>query len=576
MKKLIALFLLVLIGVVSSYAQPQIDHVKRTYIGSDGKLYINKALPVYLWLTTSPTDKSEGILLKSEQESKYTNPMYFDTEGLNNIKHEYAVDQNTKEVVNPPLIVNYDVYVDGVAPYSSSTFSPAPKYVSGGVIYYGKGLTVDLHSTDAVSGIENIHYSINAENYKDYTSTIAMDEEKTYVFKYYGSDNVGNAENSTTKNYIVDLNPPKTNHSVSEPKLGDIISPKADITLSFSDNLSGVKNTKYDFDSRNSNYYSVPITLWGLNDGNHSLTYYSTDNVLNKEPPITYNFYLDKIAPVVTQEIVGDQYHGNYKFISSRTNIKLSATDNKAGVDKIFYSIDATGQNTYNNEFLIPSTDGIHTIGYWGVDKVTNLAERKYLTVYMDNSTPKTYITYGNPQFFDRDTLFINQNTPLTLVPYDAAAGIQKTEYSINSGGNNTYSSSFKIPEEGYKTIDFYSTDKVNNQEGTKTSHCLVDNTPPIIYIKFSIDPIGKKGNLNIYPSYTRMYVAATDIKVGTASIQYSVNGSAMREYSSPYTLDPSEIPHFLKKNQKYTIKVQAKDKLGNQSDQSIEFYIAN
>jgi len=573
MKKIIFALLTLLISVLTLFGQQQLNHEKRTYIGPDGKFYINRALPVYLWLSTSPTDKSNATQLKSSTEPNYSNPMYFDTEGINNITHEMAVDQTTKAVVDKT--VNFQVYADGIAPYSTSSFSPAPKFVSDGIIYYGKGLTVTLKSTDEVSGVEKTYFSINGENYQDYSSIIPMDKEQAYILKYYASDFVGNAENPTTKKYTVDLSAPKTNHSVSQPKLDDIISPKANISLSFSDNLSGVRNTRYYFDNNAPLFYGVPITLWNLTDGNHNLTYYSTDNVSNVENKVVYSFYLDKTPPVVTQDIVGDLSITDCKYISSRTKIKLSATDNKAGVDKVFYSIDVGGQLTYGDQFLVPNNDGQHTITYWGIDKVTNLAAKKYLTVCMDNTNPATHITYGNPQFFDRDTLFINKLTPVTLHPNDGGSGVLKTEYNINNNGNSKYSSSFKIPEEGYKTIGFFSTDKVNNVETQKTSHCFVDNTPPVIYVRFSIDPIDKRDGLNVYPNYTRMYVAATDKQVGTQEIMYSVNGSPMKLWSSQYTLDASEVQHFTTKNKKYVVKIQSKDKLGNMSEYTIEFYVS-
>jgi len=346
--------------------------------------------------------------------------------------------------------------------------------------------------------------------------------------------------------------------------------------LSFNDNLSGVRNTKYYFDSRSALGYYSPITLWNLRDGDHTLTYYSTDNVSNVEEKKVYKFYLDKIPPVVSQQIVGDQFFGNCKYISARTTIKLTATDNKAGVDKIFYSIDGSGQNTFTDNFNVPSKDGRHTIAYWGVDKVTNLASKKYLSVCMDNTKPATSIGYGRPQFFDRDTLFINKTTPVTLYPRDYGSGVAKTEYKINDGGTNTYSSAFKIPEEGFKTINFWSTDKVNNVEDAKTSKCFVDNTPPTIYVNFSIEPIDKKDGLNVYPNYTRLYVGATDDHVGTAEIMHSINGASWKDYSSPYTLDMSEINHFLKKNVKYSVKIKAKDKLGNESEKTVEFYVTD
>ncbi|MEA3495949.1 MAG: hypothetical protein U9R42_07935 [Bacteroidota bacterium] len=556
-------------------AQEQLEHKARTYIAPDGKLYIQRYLPIYLRLATSADENAETILLKSKISEKYTNPMYLDNEGVHYIRHDWAVDQSSKKMVYPQREVKFEIYGDGLAPITRSVFSPAPKHVKGGIIYYGKGLTVNLPSRDAVSGVEKTYFSIDAASYSEYSSTLAMDKEKEYILKYYAADNVGNAEKPSTRKYTVDLTSPTSKHSVSQPKLDDIISPKAKITLSFSDALSGVRKTNYYFDNRSHLNYYRPISLYSLSDGNHTLTYFSTDNVKNVENKIVYKFYLDKIPPVVSYKIVGDQFFGNCKYISSRTTLDLSATDNKAGVDKVFYSIDGTGKNTYSSPFKVPTRDGKHVIAYWGVDKVTNLANKKYVTVCMDNTKPSTSIRYGNPQFFTRDTLFINKLTPITLTPRDYGAGIAKTEYSVNDGGNKTYSAAFKIPEEGDKTIKFFSTDKVNNVEDAKTSKCFVDNTPPVIYVHFSIEPIDKKDGLNVYPNYTRLFVGATDVHVGTEKIQHSINGGSWKLYSSPRTLDMSEVKHFLKTKKKYVVKIKAKDKLGNESEKTIEFYVS-
>jgi hypothetical protein len=70
------------------------------------------------------------------------------------------------------------------------------------------------------------------------------------------------------------------------------------------------------------------------------------------------------------------------------------------------------------------------------------------------------------------------------------------------------------------------------------------------------------------------MYLAATDKQVGADNILFSANGSPMKEYASPHTLDASEKPDKSKKLKKQLVKVITKDKLGNQAEQSIEFYI--
>lgn len=578
MKKTLLFCLSFLLSFSVSFAQQQKDHKKTTY-QKDGKYYINKDLPVYLHLSTSADGSENKHRLESKETKQYANPLYFDTEGLNTIRTPYAVDPETKKTVYPQRDVVFEVYADGLAPNSSAKFYGAPSHYSSGTLYYGRGLQVDLSSKDGVSGVKQIYESLNGKNYSDYSGTINMNKEGKMTFKYYAVDNVGNFEKPNSKEYVVDLTNPKTSHSTSQPKLNDILSPKAKITLSKSDNLSGVKTTYYAFDSRGKKGYYSPISLWSLSDGNHTLTYYTVDNVNNQEQKRTYTFYLDKTPPNTNNDIVGDFYQGKYKYISVRTKIKLTSSDNKAGVREISYLIDGTGKTTYSNTIKMPESNGLHYLTYYATDKVTNKESANKLTVYMDSKDPKSYIKYGSPQFFHRDTLFINKNTNVYLSSNDYQSGVKKTEYLINDKSKTTYNSAFKISDEGYHTIKFYATDRVNNVESAKTSSVYVDNTSPKIYHNFSINAIGKKSKdgktLKVYPNYTRLYLGATDTHSGTDKIKYRINGGAWEDYSSPYTLDISELDHF-KKNAFYSVEVITKDKLGNESTETIEFFVSD
>ncbi|MCC5916981.1 MAG: hypothetical protein JJU02_06600, partial [Cryomorphaceae bacterium] len=280
----------------------------------------------------------------------------------------------------------------------------------------------------------------------------------------------------------------------------------------------------------------------------------------------------DRIPPVADISVVWAKHPGNYLYISPRTTMKLSATDNKAGVRSINYNIDGGSRQTFGQNFNMPDSYGLHTVRYDATDNVENRATGKTFTVFMDNKAPQTRIQYANPQFFDRDTLFITSNTPVTLPRSDAGSGIQKTEYSIDDGAKKAYAP-FTVPGEGYHTITFFSTDNVNNVEKEKTSNVFVDNTPPEIFVNFSIKSIGEHKGLPVYPNYVRMYIAATDKHTGTKIIKYSVNGAPMVEYSSPRTLDASERNIF-SKNKKYSVKVIASDKLGNETEKVVEFYV--
>ena len=575
--------LIVLISISAGFSQSQKDHEKRTYTDSDGKFYINKDLPVYLRLSTSKEKDGDSKLLKSKSTSEYTNPMYFDTEGRNTIRSPHAVDPESGQVVQPRRDIVFEVYADGIAPNTSSRFYGAPDYYSGGTLYYGKGLKVKLTSNDAVSGVENIWQSINGDSYEKYNNDINMNSEGSFSLLFYANDMVGNAEEPTQKEFVVDLTAPETNHSTSQPKLNDILSPKAKISLSMSDNLSGVKITRYGFDGAANKGYTNPVRLSGLSDGKHTFTYYSTDNVDNDENQHSYDFYLDRTPPEISSKIVGDIHKGKNTYVSSRTEVKLMAEDNKAGVKEIRYSIDGQSYTTYNNTFKMPANTGQHAIKYYAEDKVTNKNKAQYVDIpssgpiYMDDKKPATSISYGDPQFFDRDTLFINKETNVVLSPRDAHSGVQVTNYKVDGGSENTYNNPFTINEEGYHTVQFRSIDNVNNKESFKESSVFVDNTAPEIYTNFSIDPIGTKEkdgeSYKVYPQYTRLYIGATDKHTGTENIYYSMNDRGYEKYSSPHTLDVSEVDHF-EQEKFYEVKIKVEDMLGNENNKTVRFFV--
>ena len=550
----------------------------------DGNTYVQKQLPLYLKFSTDPSGQNYDLTSKLTPE--HTNPMYLDTEGPNYIRSKWAVDQKTLKTEVPQFEVMYELYADGLAPITSIGFAGAPKYVGGGVVYYGKGLNVSLSAQDAVSGVEGIHYSSNGAAYSNYASSLQFNTDNANTIHYFSADNVGNAEDTKNRKFTVDVSAPTSNHAISGISYqGNIIAPSTRFRLSASDNLSGVSTTHYSYDSRGKvNYLGSAVGVSYLADGDHVLHYYSIDRVRNEEVHKTFNFYLDKIPPVITVTVEGDQHRKDGRiYVSERTKMNMTATDNKAGVESISYSLDGGGNQNFTSPFNIPNKIGPRGITYYATDNVRNRNNSRSVattlgvsSIYMDNRAPTTGISYGKPQFFDRDTLFINNKTNITLTARDYESGVLKVDYSVN-GASATYNAPFNIAAEGFKTILFQSTDNVNNQEKQKESHTFVDNTPPVIFYNFSIKPIGTKvkdgKTLSIYPNYTRLYLAATDQHCGTQTIKYSMNDEPYFDYSSPYTLDVSEVTRF-RKNKYHKVNVKATDKLGNESSQLIEFYV--
>ncbi len=567
----------------SMFAQQPLQHEKRWYVAPDSTFYINWELPIYLRLATSPDPNAPTHLLQSKTSPQYSNPMYFE-KGYNTIRSPWRIDPKTRQVILPKTDVVFDIYADADAPVTRATYKEAPRFYKGGTLYYGKGLVVSLKSKDALSGVEKTYYSVNGENFKEYTKNFELDKEGEYSVKYYAADNVGNAEKVKEDKFVVDVTAPKSTLELSGDFKGNKISPRTKIILSSTDDLSGVKHTYYSIDGQPAKIYTKPISAAFLSDGEHSFIFYAIDNVNNNNMDdnnldntltLKKNLISDSKAPETSIKINGDYYKGKYEYVSERSKVELSATDKPSGVLAIQYGIDRTINTTYSEPFALPNKKGIHTVNYNALDELNNTAKVKTHFYYMDNVAPTTGITYKYPQFFNRDTLFINKNTKIKLFAGDYESGVQKIEYSIDGGNFQTYDKEFNIPSEGYHTIKFRSTDRVNNVENEKTSNCLVDNNAPNIYVNFSIESIGtdtKDGQkYNIYPTYTQLYIGATDRYSGTEKIYYSINGGPKQLYISARDIAQRKL---IAKEGFYTITVTAVDKLGNESKKEVKFFI--
>ncbi|MDH5599273.1 MAG: hypothetical protein OEY34_09115 [Cyclobacteriaceae bacterium] len=563
-----------------SFSQGQPDHEMKTVVGEDGKIYWNKNLPVYISLSSTP-DANSGHILK-ESESKESDPIYFDTEGTNWIRTRWAVDKETGKTIYPKEEVLWPVEADGLPPVTNAKFIASGKHVVKGTTYYSGDLKVQLFAADATSGVEKIYYS-TGENFIVYNSEIPINVEKEWDLKFYALDKVGNAEvlrdakegnGSNQFKFSVDATAPSTTYKVIDPIFENNLSPVSKIELTSEDTGSGVYKILYSIDKGTEKLYEGKISLYGLSDGDHSVSFYATDQVGNKEEFKNYTFYLDKIAPEIQFSVNGDQYAspaGNL-YISDRSALNLIATDNRSGVESVQYKIDGDTYSDFQTALKPDKSAGPHTIYYFGKDKVNNTSSVKSNKFYIDNKAPVVKFSTSGPKYVRKDTLFVRTITSFTISPYESGdyqSGIKSISYTINEGIVNEYTEPFTIAGEGLKNLSLDSKDQVENSSSLKQI-VFVDNTAPEIIYNFSVEKIGTKTvrekDFIIFPPEVQVYLAATDKHVGTSKIYYSINGSAEKLYAEP-------IKYF-KAGSNIEIKVRALDQLGNESIHLVEFSV--
>lgn len=574
----------------SALAQKIPEYEKKHSVDTiTGKVYWNKHVPFGIKVISITNDDEVELFSKQQKQ------LYFDTEGLNTIQSPWLINSETKNYIYPQTEVKFNIYADGLAPGTNPQFLIAPMYIHENSIFYGKNLKIKLTSNDETSGVKELIYSINNSPYNVYNDTISFEKEGIYTIKYLAVDNVGNVEGVNIKEFYVDTTAPATYHSVIGIDLeNSIISKSSKIILEANDKLTGLKKTLYSIDDGVELLYKggiIPIA--NLKNGNHSIKYYSIDNVKNVEKKKELKFYLDKAAPILSSDVLGDRYVVNNQiYFSGRTKLKLTAVDNKSGVKDIMYSINKEPFMAYTEPFYLPSREGLHTVEYYALDNTGNTTGQEEGTtvkgeefkhkvikkIFTDLVGPSLNHKFSGVFYSTRDTVFISTNTKINLIAFDGESGLQYISYSIDEHKEEKrYNQPFTISEKGLHEIEFFAYDNVNNRNKS-SFNCFVDNESPIIYHTFSIPPIGKKeieakdstlsqNVLDVYPSYVNVYLAAKDMTIGSDRIYYSLNKSELKLYRN-------KIEGFIKNNVN-TIKIVAVDKLENKGELELSFYIS-
>jgi len=566
-------------------AQEPLVHEKCIFQSTDGKLYINKDLPLYGRVATSPDEDADSWLLQSSKTPQYANPMFLDAEGWNTLRSPSAVDTSTRKTVYPLQDIVFDMYADGAAPTSRLLFGHAQPFSPEGVAFFGKETGFHLEAEDALSGLNDVYYSLNGADFVSTSrSPLDISAEGNYSVKFYAVDNVGNVEDLHTYDFVVDHTAPVTSHEINGINKKRVLAPDATISLTAADSLSGVAKVWFAIDDSEFEVYRKPIPVSRLKDGGGKITYYSEDHVGNTEnhkfigtlassrgseddDGKMFDYYIDRNPPVAELDFEGDYYESDQEYISGRTRVLLSAKDDKSGVQKILYSYNSFMTSEEYDAPFNPDGNSPVAISYAAVDWVENTAEEKEHHFYIDRSAPETKISFDGPVFRNRDTLFVAAQTKMIMKATDKESGIKTVEYQLN-GDRKEYSEPFVVNQSGKHVLQFSSRDNVNNEEEKQTLEFVVDKEGPSIHHHFSVEPIGEKvvreEKFVIYPSNTKIYIGTTDDVAGEESLKYSVNGAKMSGTIPLTGLQPGN----------YEIAIEAMDVLKNRTFKNIRFSI--
>ncbi|HEX7333238.1 MAG TPA: PQQ-binding-like beta-propeller repeat protein [Pyrinomonadaceae bacterium] len=356
------------------------------------------------------------------------------------------------------------------------------------------------------------------------------------------TDEVGNTATLTSPIVKIDLTAPTTTSAVAgtvAPGVTQWYKDSAQLTLTRTDNLSGVQSTRYTIDGGTTLNYFSPFTI--QTDGSHTINYWSSDRAGNNETQQSRVVNVDVSAPVT-------QISAGTGFYASPAQVTLTATDSGSGVANTFYRIDSGATQTYSGPFTV-SGDGNRQIVYWSVDWAGHTESQHFFTLKLDSVAPSTAFSSTGTNGWNG---WRTSAVQVTLSPTDARSGVAATYYKVDGGPTQTYSGPFMIDESAVHQVNYWSVDNVGNTEVQKSAEVKIDKEAPTTESSLS----GTSGNNDYYKGSVQVTLTPSDSVAGLAGTSYKIdNGTQMAYLGSPFTVSG---------NGAHTVSFWSQDMAGN------------
>ncbi len=353
---------------------------------------------------------------------------------------------------------------DGTNVTSSTTFSLTPQ---------------DYPSHN--SGIAKTWYMIDPDYYEGTEFDMSGYGEGSHTITWGSEDNLGHNETGNSIVVYLDDSPPLTEIDVGVPQYrsdpGDVwnVTETTVITLLPFDQYSGVYNTWYKIDGVY--FEGTSFTLAGYEEGLHTITWGSLDNLNNNEPVNTILINLDNSPPTTAVIIENGKYRENehdFWNVTEVTIFILEPSDPCSGVHFSWYTLD--GNYFEGSAFDLEGySDGLHTITWGSRDNLGYNESANFMVINLDRTPPSVAIEIGKPKLEDDNVTIINASTEITLIPSDTGAGSRMTYYRLDGGHYSIYDEPFTVPATT-TSITYYAEDNLGHEAEKSVLIIRVDN----------------------------------------------------------------------------------------------------
>jgi hypothetical protein len=285
----------------------------------------------------------------------------------------------------------------------------------------------------------------------------------------------------------------------------------------------------------------------------------------------------------ITTLVYGDPNYvnGTTLYITSSTSLDFTV-QSSAPWAYAHYSLDGGASVNYSSTgtFTI-SGEGLHDLTYYSIDSLDNVEQAHTQTIIVDDSPPITTLNIFGLKFTSAGTTWIRSNTALSQIflnwtrddEPDLAVGREETKYRIYQiawGAWIDYTPGNPIdlgPADGLREIEWFSADRLGNNETTQSASVYVDDTAPVAPLTLGEPNYEREGTIYIEPK-TELTITADDGNgCGVSIIEYRLDNEQLwRQYVGSFKIE---------KFGKHTIYFRGTDNLDNTGDpQSQEVFV--
>ena len=324
--------------------------------------------------------------------------------------------------------------------------------------------------------------SVNVANGQEF-DPLALDDG-LWRLEVAAADAAGNSTQAVSGVFEVihDTLAPVSTLVIGEPKFSDaglFISSVTPLLLSATDDMLlagdrlgvGVEFTYASIDDGPATVVAGPLNI--LDEGFHTLAYYSVDKAGNTEPAKTAAFSVDNSAPETEHAITGPVFQGGQFYISTSAMIALSAVEPPSsgaasGLAAVFVADSTDVYVAYAGAFM--AAEGAHLYRYYAKDRLGNASQAKTLALVSDGTPPATELAFSlAPSTETAGRITISSNTYVWLTGTDVHSGIAAITCSIDGSTPAVFASSFTLLP-GPHSVVWWSVDNVGNAEPARVA----------------------------------------------------------------------------------------------------------